>query len=456
MNAISARRVVVEAGGRGVVSHVGLHALCSFADRLGLGEALSAAIPPRGERAPLHDRGKVLVHSAAVLAGGGEACSDIEYLRAEPDLFGFVPSDSTVRRSFHEVRPSMREDLKLALAGIRAKVWRRSAQTTGNAPVVLDIDASLIEIHSEGKAGTGPTYKGGFGFHPMLCFADATGDLLSSMLRPGNAGANSAADHLLVLDEAIAQLPPEIAAGHRLGEDPDEVVRAVVVRTDSAGCSEAFVSGCAARHVGFAVVARSNAQIHEAIFETLGLEELWRPAITQDGELREGAAVIELTELVELSSFPEGTRLIVRREPLHPGAQQSLFPSLEYRYWGHYTDQDGDPVVLDAFMRAHAHVEEHISRLKDSGLCRFPFSSLEANRTWLFVVAMAADLLRWFQLLCLTGPLAAARPKVLRWTLLHAPGRLVRSARRQIVRILEHWPSSRALLGAYEAIAAFS
>jgi hypothetical protein len=73
----------------------------------------------------------------------------------------------------------------------------------------------------------------------------------------------------------------------------------------------------------------------------------------------------------------------VRREPLHPGAQQTLFPSTEFRYWGHYTDQDGAPVDLDTHMRAHAHVEDHIRRLKDSGLCRFPFRDLDANRAWL-------------------------------------------------------------------------
>jgi hypothetical protein len=163
--------------------------------------------------------------------------------------------------------------------------------------------------------------------------------------------------------------------------------------------------------------------------------------------------VIELTSLVDLSHYPEGTRLIIRREPLHPGAQQSLFPSLEFRYWGFYTDQDGDPVALDCFMRAHAHVEAHIGRLKDSGLLRFPFSSLEANRTWLFLVAAAADLVRWFQLLCLDGSLGIARPKTLRWSFFHAPGRLVRSARRQIVRVLDGWPTADALLSAYERIA---
>ncbi len=453
METTSARPVIVEPGGSGVVAHVGLHALCAFADRLGLGGALSSVIPKRSERFALHDRGKVLVQLMAVIAGGGESCADIEYLRSEPSLFGFVPSDSTVWRTFGEITPETREALKGAMAEVRAEVWGRSAATSGTDPVTLDVDASLVTIHTDQKLGTGPTYKGGWGFHPLLVFADRTGECLSGMLRPGNAGANAVADHVVVLDEAIAQVPPEIALGHRVGDDPSLVTRQVTIRSDSAGCSEGFLAACRARNIGFSVVARRNAQVEAAIFDAIGLEELWAPAVRQDGELREGAAVIELTSLVDLSHYPSGTRLIVRREPLHPGAQQSLFPSLEYRYWGHYTDQDGDPVTLDCFMRAHAHVEEHIARLKDSGLLRFPFSNLEANRTWLFVVAAAADLVRWFQLLCLDGALAAARPKTLRWSFFHAPGRLVRSARREIVRVLDGWPDAEALLSAYRRIA---
>lgn len=257
-----------------------------------------------------------------------------------------------------------------------------------------------------------------------------------------------------MLDDAIAQLPPEIAVGHRVGDNPSLVRRNVVIRADSAGCTEDFVAACRQRNVGFSVVCRSNRQIHSAIFDTLGFEELWHQAIKQNGEDREGAAVIELTELVKLTGWPEGTRLIVRREPLHAGVQHSLFPSLEYRYWGFYTDQDGNPVELDRIMRAHAHVEQHIARLKDSGLLSFPFTDIEANRNWMATVLMAADLVRWFQLLCLDGYWQKARPKALRWGLFHAPGRLVHTARHLVVRILDGWPSADALLGAYQNMAA--
>ena len=213
METTSAVPVVVGPGGSGVVAHVGLHGLCAFADRLGLGDELSSAIPRPSERAPLHDRGKVLVHAMAILAGGGEACADIEFLRAEARLFGFVASDSTLWRRFHEITPATRDEVKRAIAGVRAEVWRRSSVTSGAAPVVLDVDASLVEIHNEAKEGTGPPYKGGYGFHPLLVFADATGELLSAMLRPANAGANDIAHHLVVLDGRSPSSPKTSPSG---------------------------------------------------------------------------------------------------------------------------------------------------------------------------------------------------------------------------------------------------
>jgi hypothetical protein len=456
VKANSTLRAVVEPGGKGVVAHVGLHALGTFGDRLGLGDCLSAKVKATGERAPLHDRGKVLCQAMLMLAGGGEACSDIEVLRAQPDLFGSVPSDSTLYRTIRRLDPATVAGLDGAMAEVRAQVWRRSSATNTSAPVVLDIDSSLVEIHSENKEGTAPTYRGGFGFHPMLCFADATGEALAGVLRPGNAGANTVVDHLVVLDAAVAQLPADIAAGHQAGNDPSLVRRALTVRADSAGCTHGFVHAARARNIGFAVVARSTTQIHNAIFAVLVDDQRWTPAIGQTGEIRDNSAVAELTDLVDLSTWPTGTRLIVRREPLHPGAQTTLFPSLNYRYWGHYTDAAGDAAVLDAHMRAHAHVEDHIRRLKASGLLRFPFSDLAANQAWLAVVRYAADLVRWFQLLCLSGTLAIAEPKALRWQLWHTPARIVRRSRHHIVRVLDGWPSAEVVLDAYQRIAALA
>ena len=452
MNGNSTVLAVVEPSGKGVVAHVGLHALGAFADRLGLGDSLSARIPVTGERAPVHDRGRVLVQAMLMLAGGGEACADIEKLRTQAALFGSVASDSTLYRTFRSISPGTLAELWEAAAEARAKVWRRASATSGSATVVLDIDGSLHQVHSENKEEAAANYKGGYGFHPIYCFADATGEALAVALRPGNAGANSIADHVALLDAAIAGLPEEIAAGHRPGDDPALVRRAVQVRTDSAGCT-GFVWHARNRNVGFAVIARSNASIHAAISRIRFDEDRWAPALRQDGEDRPGASVTEVTDLVDLSGWPSGTRLVVRREPLHPGAQQSLFPSTMYRYWGHYTDAAGDPVDLDVHMRAHAHVESNIRRLKGSGAQRFPFTDFDANRAWLAIVCFADGLVRWFQRLCLTGALAIAEPKTLRWELWHTPARIVRRARRQVVRILEGWPATVALLGAYGRIA---
>lgn len=453
MQATSALKVQIEAGGDGAVGHVGLHALGAFADHLGVPAALSAVIPWAGERAPVHDRGKVVTHAMLMLAGGGNSCADVEHLRVEGRLFGSVASDSTTYRTLRAISPAVLADMDRAFGSVRRQVWARSSITNNRAPVVLDIDASLVQIHSENKAGTAATYKGGFGFHPMFCFADATGETLAALLRPGNAGANTIADHLAVLDTAIGQLPEDVAAGHHAGDDPGLVKRPVVVRTDSAGCTNGFIAGCRARNIGFAVVARRSPQIHAAILAILVEDQAWAPARTQDGELRPGAAVIELTDRVDLSAWPTGTRLIVRREPLHQGAQRSLFPSETFRYWGHFTDQAGTPVDLDVSMRGHARVEDHIRRLKASGLERFPFTNLEANQAWLATIGWAADLVRWFQLLCLTGTLAVAEPKTLRWRLFHTPARVIRKGRRDLIRLLDGWPDTNTLLDAYHHIA---
>lgn len=456
MQGNSTRKLRVEAGGTQVVAHAGLHALGAFADRLEFGAGLSARIPWAGERAPVHDRGTVLVQAMLMLAGGGEACSDIEQFRSQERLFGPVCSDSTLYRTLTTLKPATLTELRAAVGETRAKVWSRAAVTTGTDPIVLDIDASLVEIHSENKAGTAPTYKRGFGFHPMFCFADATGEALAALLRPGNAAANNAADHLNVLDTAISQLPDTISSGHSPGDDPRIVARQIVVRADSAGNTREFIAGCRSRNIGYAVVARQTARIHGTIANLAVNDKRWKPALRANREQRDDAFVCEISDLIDLSDRPTGTRLIIRREPRHPGAQTSLFPSEAFRYWGHYTDQAGTPTELDLFMRAHAHVEDHINRLKDSGLARFPFTKLEANQAWLALLTMAADLVRWFQLLCCTTDLTSARPKRLRWQLWHTPARIIRSAGHDVIRILDNWPTTHQLLHAHARINALT
>lgn len=458
MNGNSTRPVKVTAGGTQVVAHVGLHALGSFADRVGLGDSLSSVIPVTGERLPIHDRGKVLTQAMLMLAGGGEACTDIDALRGQGVLFADVASPSTLYRTLTSLTPATVTDLWGAVADVRRRVWDRALLTGGDDVVRLDIDATLIEIHSENKERADKHYKGGFGFHPMFIFDDTTGEPLAGRLRPGNAGANTVTDHLELLDDAIAALPEPIAIGHRVGDDSDTAGRQIQVRADSAGCTEGFVTGCRARNIGFSVVARRNQDIHTAIGSIRIDDKRWQPALTQTGKTREGAHVADITDLVDLSNWPQGTRLIVRREPRHPGAQRSLFPSDNYRYWGHYTDAPTavSAVDCDLNMRAHARVEDHIQRLKDSGLERMPFTSYDANSAWCTLVCHADTLVRWFQRLTLTGDLKTANPKRLRWQLWHTPARLIRTARHHTVRLLDTWPGTPTLLDAYTRINAIT
>ena len=320
---------VLATGGDRAVSGAGLFVLGGFADRVGLAGELSGALPPAGERAPVHDRGVLLTHLCLALAGGGEACSDIEHLRAEPELFGPVGSDSTLWRALNGIGDAELDGLWQATAAVRQRVW---SQAPAAGPLVVDIDSTLVEVHSENKAGAAPHFKGGFGFHPMVCSTDE-GEPLWGMLRPGNAAANSIADHLGVLDNAVSMLPARDAAGHRRGDPEDVVRRPMLVRIDAAGCSAHIAHGCNERNVGFAVTARATDGIDAAIAAARCDEDLWTQATPNPKHASKPsrAQVAELSALVDLSDWPDGTRLIVRREPLHPGAQRSLFPSQAFR-----------------------------------------------------------------------------------------------------------------------------
>jgi len=430
-------------GGDRVVWGAGLFALGRFADRVGLTEALSAAVPARGERVPVHDRGEVLVHALLMLAGGGEACTDIEYLRAQPELFGAVASDSTLYRTITGLGPGGPEALLGAAAAVRERLW---ADRGRRGQLVLDIDSTLIEIHSENKEGAAPNYKRGYGFHPMICSV-FDGEPLWIKQRPGNAAANDIADHLEVIDAAVAMLPAPDAAGHRPSDDDSAVQRSLMVRIDAAGCSPTLAEKLRERNIGFAVSARSNRSVEAAIGSALGDSQRWRNVPKQARrQLRRGSQVADLTDLIDLSDWPEGTRLVVRREPRHPGAQRSLFASDRFRYWGFFTDQRGGAVHLDKLMRSHADIENAVQRLKDSGLNRMPFTAWHANSAWSALCMIGLALVGWFQNACLSGALAKAAPKRLRWQLWHLPALVCHTARRVLLRLPQQHPGARALL----------
>ena len=443
MKPTSVTNAQLTGGGDRVVWGAGLFALGRFADRVGLTEALSAAVPARGERAPVHDRGAVLVHALLVLAGGGEACTDIEYLRAQRELFGEVASDSTLYRTLTGLGPGGPEALMGAAAAVRSGLW---AGHDRGRPLVLDVDSTLVEIHSENKEGAAPHFKGGYGFHPMVC-STADGEPLWVKQRAGNAAANDIADHLEVIDAAVSMLPCPDAAGHRPGDDSELAQRSLVVRIDAAGCSAKLAKGLRDRNIGFMVSARSTPGIQAAIRGALGDPGRWHNAAKRPRQRKPGRAqVADLTDLVDLPGWPARTRLIVRREPLHPGAQRSLFGSDNYRYWGFLTDQTGDVAQLDRLMRSHADVENAICRLKDSGLARMPFTDWHANSAWAALAMTGLALVGWFQTRCLTGTLRRAAPKRLRWQLWHLPAVVCHSARRVLLRLPQQHPGARALL----------
>ena len=265
-----------------------------------------------------------------------------------------------------------------------------------------------MEVHSENKQGAAPHYKGGYGFHPMIC-STADGEPLWAKLRPGNAAANDIADHIEVLDAAVSVLPAADAAGHREGDD--------AALGDASWCcvsTPGAARRASLRHAGTATSrfhVRSGHRGHRRRIAAARCDpRRWTAAAPNPKQRHPKAHVAELTDLADLSGWPARTRLIIRREPLHPGAQRSLFASENFRCWGFLTDATAGPARLDKLMRKHADVEDAVARLKDSGLARMPFTAWDANCAWAALCTISAALVHWFQTRCLTGPLKRAAP----------------------------------------------
>jgi hypothetical protein len=275
----------------------------------------------------------------------------------------------------------------------------------------------------------------------LNCYLDETGEALAAILRPGNAGSNTAADHFTVLGLALAQLPAE------------DLHREILVRTDIGGQTHAFTADCREAGIRFSVGYELTETVRAAILEVP--EAAWVQAINGDGEDRDGAWVTELTERLDLSAWPEGSRLICRSERPHPGAQFTIFDEHGYRYTCFLTDQDGNDIaVLELRHRGRARVEDSIRQGKDTGMRNLPHHAFEHNQTWLELSLIAQDLLTWTKLICLTGKLATAEPKRLRHRLLHTAGRIVRHGRRTRLRLQADWPWAPALVAAFQRLRA--
>lgn len=429
-------RLSVTGGGRGLVGHAGGRLLVEMADETGLTAGLSVAMEPTKKRRRGHDRGGVLADVAVMLAGGGETISDLATLRDQPGLFGEVASTPTAWRTLKAVDAAALQRIAVARAEARRAVW---AAGVDPGFYVIDLDATLIGSHSD-KEGAAPTYKKGFGFHPLLAYLDATGEALAGLLRPGNAGSGTATDHVTVLEAALGQLPV----------DPSQ--REVIARADSAGCSHLFLNACGEHGVRFIVGHDLTAEIATILVSVP--KRRWRPAVSSDGlEEREHAQVIEITDQVDLTRWPEGTRMIARREPAHPGAQLTFTDIDGHRYQVCITDlPDHDIAYLEALYRGRGRVEQRICDAKDTGLANLPSASFAINQAWLTMVLTAQDLLRWTQLLTLEGELARVEPKRLRYTLLHTAGIIITTGRRRLLRLCDDWPWTDQLITAFERL----
>src|ERR1019366_7501174 len=302
----SVHRPAVTTDGRNLVSHAGTALLSELADRTGLTQAMSGAMADCGISWHTHDPGVVLTHLAVSIADGADCLTDFEALREQPELFGDVASVSTAWRAVKATASLELRRIPKAVAVAREIVWTKAPP----GDITIDFDATLLNVHSE-KQDARPTYKKGYGFSPIGAWCDTTGEPLAAMLRPGNAGANDAEDHLELLDQAVAGLPGEYRVGHEPGDDPSLVRRHILVRADSAGASHDFVRGLVEANIEYSIGHQVTAKVREALL--LFQEEDWVQAIEADGTVREGAWVAELTPLIDLSAWGEGARLITRR-----------------------------------------------------------------------------------------------------------------------------------------------
>ncbi len=449
------------ADGAGVVSHAGAGLLREMAEETGLVEAWDRVLLGTYKAMPIHMPGQVLGDLAVAIADGAVSISDLAALRDQPDLFGSVASTPTAWRVLDRVSGDLLAGIRQGRAVARAAAWRAGAAPDLTGELHLDIDATILIAHSE-KEQAAPTWKRTFGFHPLVCFLDrpeiASGEALAGIVRAGNAGSNTAADHIQILDLALANLPE--AARPRLG---DPTGARLVVRTDAAGATHAFAAACRQRGVGFSYGFAITEPIRQAI--TAIPEEVWAPAIEPDGDIREGAEVVEITRLVDLAAWPLGSRLIVRRERPHPGAQLSLFDTVnEHRHTAFITDTarkvvPGQTAGLELRHRQHARIEDRIRQAKAAGLRNLPCRDVAENNAWLETVLAAADLVCWSKLICFADDDVIARCEIdtFRYRILHTAARLTRTGRRTNLRIDRTWTWARTLaLGFNRLRAAFT
>lgn len=436
-------RLRADADGGSALSQAGGVLLTSTVRAAGLDVALREALAPWRSAQVVHDPAKVVADLALTLALGGDACSDLAVVRAEPAVFGPVASDPTVSRVLARLAGEVDKVLaaiNTARARARARVWAAAgAGAPGHArdaakPLVIDIDATLVTAHSD-KQRAAPTFKRGFGFHPLCAFVDhgpeGTGEPVAVLLRAGNAGSNTAADHLHVISEALAQIP-----GNTRG-------KSVLVRIDGAGGSHKVIEALTKRRLAYSV----GFTLPDNTPDLLKLipEQVWAPAYDGDDQVRDGAWVAELTHLMDLTGWPPGMRVIVRKERPHPGAQLRFEDVDGMRITAFVTNSTrGQLADLELRHRRRARCEDRIRIAKDMGLANLPLHSFAANRIWCAIVALAAEITAWMQLLALHDhPARRWEPKALRFRLFTIPATIARTGRQVRLHLTSRSPFAK-------------
>jgi hypothetical protein len=440
-NSARTARVAVSADGRGLVSQAGAVLLWETMRVTGLGRGLSENLARWRAPRAVHDPGKVVADLAAAVALGGDCLADIAVLREQPELAGPVASDPVVSRLVSVLAgdlPRALRAVRAARAAARERAWALAGQ---NAPgtgglVTIDLDATIVIAHS-GKEQAAPTWKKTYGFHPMTAWADhgeaGNGEPLAIVLRPGNAGSNTAADHIEAARLALAQLPRQLRSR-------------ALVRADSGGGTREFLQWLTARSrpLHYSIGMTITDDMQAAVLKVPARS--WTPAYDGDGQVRDGAWVADITGLLTLEGWPAGMRVIVRKERPHPGAQLRFTDADGHRFTCFATDaRRGQLADLELRHRRRARCEDRIRCAKDTGLRNLPLKGFAQNQLWCEIVALACELLAWTQMLALTGTARRWEPKRLRLRLFSAAGRLARGGRRLRLSLAERWPWAREL-----------
>ncbi len=446
-------RVQVDGDGAGLVSQAGAVTLVETVRVSGVDAGLREALGPWRKPLAVHDPAKVVCDLAMSLAVGGDCLADVAVLREQPAVFGRVASDPTVSRVIDALAgnaDAALEAISAARAAARARVWQLAGKHApdhdidAGSPLVVDLDATLVTAHSE-KEQAKPTFKRGFGFHPLWAFADhgqhGSGEPLDVLLRPGNAGSNTADDHITVTGQALEQLP--VPAG------PE-----VLIRADAAGGTHKFLDWLTGQQlsysVGFTLPDNTAALVEQVP------DNEWVPALDAEGENREGAWVVEITGLLNLNSWPQGMRVIVRKERPHPGAQLRLTDADGMRLTAFATNTTGGQLPdVELRHRRRARCEDRIRNAKDTGLTNLPLHDFDQNRIWCAIVALACELLAWMGMLALAGHDARRwEPKRLRLRIFSAAGRLAVTARRAVLHLTDSGPWTELITSIIERLRA--